>query len=269
MHKVPAFLRRISVVVITGASSGIGESLLKSIAHYRPEISFFNLSRSSPEINLKGLCHIPCDLSDKNQLKTAADQILAALPSCQQGGILLINNSGYGLYGMAADMAHDPLLGMIDLNARAMVDLTSRLLPAIRARGGSIINVASVAAYVPTPTIAVYGATKSFVLSWGLSLRAELRREKINVLTVCPGPTATKFFKRAGFKESPLPPVIGKTSDYVAQKTLAAAARNRAVVTPGLSNKLLRLTAALFPLEIGVPVSFAVLRRVRMKALGK
>ncbi len=269
MKNVSSFLQSMSVVIITGGSSGIGESILKAISHYKPEMRFFNLSRSSVEINLKNLTHIPCDLSDSAELTAALGVLKDGLKTVPQGKILLINNAGYGLYGLVPQMDKAGLLGMLDLNNRAMVQLTLELLPQMIERGGGIINVSSIAAYVPTPTLAVYGATKAFVLSWGMALREELKAQGINVLTVCPGPTATKFFSRAGFEKSPLPPVIGRTPDFVAKRALNAAAKNRALITTGWTNKLLRWVCAVVPRELGVPISFGVLKFVRLRSLKK
>lgn len=267
MSKVPSFLQQFSVVVITGGSSGIGEAFLTAIGQYRPEISFFNLSRSTPSIKLKNLQHIPCDLSEPASLKAAAATILDALPQTDPGKILLINNSGYGVYGLSDQMDTDALLGMVDLNIRAMVDLTQRMIPALIARGGTVINVGSLAGYVPTPTIAVYGATKSFVLQWSLSLRAELGDHGIAVMALCPGPTSTQFFRRAGFDQGAMPHGTGTTADHVVRAALCAAAKNRSIETPGWTNKIMRVLSMFLPLEWKVPITYQVLKRVRLDVL--
>lgn len=267
MPKVPSFLQQFAAVVITGGSSGIGESFLTDIGHYRPDISFFNLSRTVPKINLKNLRHIPCDLSDAAQVKAAAAQIVEALKGLPAGKILLINNSGYGVYGLSDQMDTDALLGMVDLNIRAMVDLTQRLIPALIERGGNIINIGSLAGFVPTPTIAVYGATKSFVLHWSLSLRSELGDHGIGVLAVCPGPTTTQFFRRAGFEQGAMPHGTGTTSEFVVRCALEAAAKNRSIETPGWTNKVMRFLSMLLPLEMQVPITYQVLKRVRLDVL--
>ena len=102
---------------------------------------------------------------------------------------------------------------MIDLNVRAVVQLTGRLLPLLKARGGAIVNVASTAAFQPTPWMATYGATKAFVLNWSLALNQDLRGTGVRVLVVCPGTTETEFFKRAGRGEAPpakISPSVGR-----------------------------------------------------------
>lgn len=93
---------------------------------------------------------------------------------------------------------------MIDLNVRAVVDLSSRLLPVILPRGGTIVTIASTAAFQPTPFLATYGATKAFVRNWSLALNEDLRGIKVRTLTVCPGPTRSNFFKAAGFETLPM-----------------------------------------------------------------
>ena len=90
---------------------------------------------------------------------------------------------------------------MLDVNIDAVVQLTAGMLPLMRVRGGAVVTVASTAAFQPTPYLAAYGASKAFVLHWSLALNEELRGTGVRALAVCPGPTATDFFHRAGLKQ--------------------------------------------------------------------
>ncbi len=120
------------------------------------------------------------------------------------GRVLLVNNSGFGAYGHFPEPNLEHQLELIDVNIRGLVDLTARLLPLLQARGGAIINVASTAAFQPTPYMATYGASKAFVLHWSLALNAELRGSGVTrARRFVPGPTDRRIFlQRAGLQSS-------------------------------------------------------------------
>jgi short-subunit dehydrogenase len=157
-------LQSFSAVIVTGGSSGIGKSFIQVGAKLNPELVFCNLSRRSPAENLslgpeKRLNHFPCDLSRAADLERAAAEVAAYLDrEVPKGRILLINNSGFGSFGPFPEPNLPRQLEMIDLNVRAVVDLTGRLLPLLRARGGVIMNIASTVAFQPTAFAATYGA---------------------------------------------------------------------------------------------------------------
>jgi len=266
--KIKGFLQKCSVAVVTGGSSGIGENFISTIQECNPDIQIFNLSRSKPSKNLaeKKLVHIPCDLTESDKIGTILpkleEEIRKGSPS---GGILLINNSGFGLYGPFHEHERERQLAMIDLNIRAMVDLTARLLPLIRTRGGGILNVASTASFQPCPRLGIYGATKAFVLSWSLALRDELKPEHIRVHVLCPGPTPTNFFKAAGFDQRPLGTGKGPSAKEVAEAGLDGLARRRALTVPGFNNKVLSAFSTYAPvtLRLKTRIAAAVLKKVR------
>ena len=140
------------------------------------------------------------------------------------GGILLVNNSGFGLYGPFPEPAIGHQLEMVDLNVRAVLHLTGALLPALKARGGAIVTVASTAAFQPTPYLAAYGATKAFVLHWSLALNEELRGTGVRALAVCPGPRRPSSSGARAFEKGDRPRILGETSEQVALATLRALA---------------------------------------------
>jgi short-subunit dehydrogenase len=180
-----------------------------------------------------------------------------------EGRVLLINNSGYGSYGsfLEADLRNE--LGILDVNIRALVEITGRLLPTLKIRGGAIINIASTAAFQPTPLLATYGASKAFVLHWSLALREELRGSGVHVLTVCPGPTATGFGTRAGVKSGSVPGGVGYSPDDVAKISLRALAAGKSVVVCGWKNRLLATLASLLPKTWAAAVAARVIGRVK------
>ncbi|MGJ3243709.1 MAG: SDR family NAD(P)-dependent oxidoreductase [Opitutales bacterium] len=269
MSETNGSLSRIRAVIVTGGSSGIGKAIIEALAPFPQIRIFLNLSRSIPvlEIEEERVHHFPCDLSDFGQLAGTAAEIVQLLAErAPEGEILLINNSGFGAYGPFPADGLPNQLGMIDLNIRAMVDLTGRLLPLLCERGGRVMNIASTAAFQPTPYMATYGATKAFVLHWTLALDADLREQGVRCLCVCPGPTSTNFFKRAGFDEAPLHGGMGQTSEQVAAAALRALDRNRTLVVCGLGNKVLSGFSSLLPVRWSNAIAKRILKAWRLDA---
>ncbi len=258
---------RYAAVVVTGGSSGIGKSFIKLVATLHPGVLICNLSRRVPDINLSqlNLRHVPCDLSAHDAVSTGADAVLRILnDEAPEGPVLLINNSGFGAYGHfpEPDLGHQ--LEMLDVNVRAVVDLSGRLLPCLKTRGGVIVTVASTAAFQPTPFLATYGATKAFVLHWSLALNEELRGTGLRTLAVCPGPTSTEFFRRAGLKQGSVAKSHGQTTDEVVHEALCALAKGRAQVVTGWRNKLMTAVSSKLPKPWVTWISAKVLARWRL-----
>jgi uncharacterized protein len=271
-QSVPDSLAAFGAIVITGASSGIGAEFLKTIATLNPKARFFNLSRTPPTISLPDgrLRHCPADLataSGQEAAATAAEQWLATDGSAQ--GILLLNNSGFGSYGEFPEPNLERTLSMIDLNVRAPVLLTGRLLSRLRERGGAVINIASTAAFQPTPLMSVYGATKAFLMNWSLGLWREMRGSNVHVLCVCPGPTASNFFRAAGFARSPLPMGLGQTAEQVVAESLRALAARRPLVVCGLSNKLAVMMSGRIPRALVTCLTYNVMAKVRLEEMNR
>lgn len=243
-------LKDFAAVVVTGGSSGIGKSFIKLVAKVHPGVLICNLSRREPDMNLAELKlrHVSCDFSRADQILPGVEEILSILKrEVPEGRVLLINNSGYGSHGpfLEAELGNE--LGILDVNIRALVEITGRLLPTLKMRGGAIVNVASTAAFQPTPLLATYGASKAFVLNWSVALREELKPLGVLVLAVCPGPTATGFAARAGVRSGSVPGGAGHTPDAVAEISLRALAKGRAIVVVGWRNKLVAWGASHLP----------------------
>ena len=155
---------------------GLAAQLSKQYLKIAPDAQLCNLSRSKPDISLgDNGQHYTVDLSDAQALAESAEILKARIESAPKGEVLLVNNSGFGDYGRFPDLEIGKQLTMIDLNVRAVVDLSARLLPAILPRGGTIVTIASTAAFQPTPYLTTYGATKAFVRNWSLALGEDLR----------------------------------------------------------------------------------------------
>jgi len=259
-------IKGFSTVILTGGSSGIGKSFIKLIGKLRADLPICNLSRRSPdmisgELNLR---HVPCDFCQSSQIESGVGAILSILKrEVPEGRVLLINNSGYGSYGrfLEADLGQE--LGIIGVNIRAMVEVTGLLMPTLKARGGAIINIASTAAFQPTPFMATYGASKAFVLHWSLALREELRGSGVHVLAVCPGPTATGFGARAGVRAGSVPGGVGHTPDDVVKISLQALSARRSLVVCGGKNRLVASLASLLPKPWAAALAARVIGRVQ------
>jgi short-subunit dehydrogenase len=261
-------LKNISAVVITGGSSGIGKSFIELCGRLRPDLKFCNLSRRKPDTGgaqLK-LRHVPCDLSDRLQVERGISEVADFLAiDAPAGGILLINNSGFGIYGRFPEPDGAQQLEMIDVNVRAVVQMTAALMPALKARGGVIITVASTAAFQPTPFLGTYGATKAFVLHWSLALNEELRGTGVRALAVCPGPTSTQFFQRAGLTQDVVPNMFGETSEKVVLASLRAVAAGKSMVVSGWKNKLMAAFVIHVPKPLVARIAGIALGHFRMK----
>ena len=198
----------------------------------------------------------------------AADQLRKIIKSAPKGEVILFNNSGFGDYGRFQDLNPDKQLSMIDLNIRAVVDLTHKLLPSMEKRGGAVVNIASVAAFQPTPYLATYGATKAFVLNWSLALNEDLKGSTVRTLAVCPGPTRSNFFKAAGFTSPPMAkngPGLDMTSEEVADLTLKALAKGKTLLITGGKNKLIAFFGRSTPITWCTRIGGRILRKMRLE----
>ena len=268
MPSLSEALSSFSTVIVTGGSSGIGKSFIELLGRLNPGLQFCNLSRRQPDIKISGikLNHFPCDLSRPAELARAAGAVEAFLAQASPAGrILLINNSGFGAYGRFPEPSLEHQLELIDVNIRGLVDLTGRLLPLLKARGGAILNVASTAAFQPTPFMATYGASKAFVLHWSLALNEELRGSGVTSRAVCPGPTTTDFSKRAGLQSGSVSPALSMTCEQVVMASLRALAAGRSQVVTGWKNKVMTLVSAKLPKPLVARAAARALGRYQVK----
>jgi short-subunit dehydrogenase len=238
----------------------------------QPGLQFCNLSRRQPVIKISGLRlnHFACDLSQPAEIGRAAGAIEGFLrETVPAGGLLLINNSGFGGYGRFPEPGLGHQLEMLDVNIRGLVDLTGRMLPLLASRGGAVINVASTAAFQPTAYMATYGASKAFVLHWSLALNEELRGTGVRALAVCPGPTATDFSRRAGLQSGAVPAALSMTCEQVVVASLRALAAGRSQVVTGWKNKLTAFAASKLPKPLVARVAAKVLARYQLQQVRK
>src|ERR1043166_36373 len=240
---MPEVSFREKVVLITGASSGIGASLARRFARDGSSLVLVarrvdRLAALAEEVRrqTKNVHTISGDLCEPD----AIPRIVAEARDRAGPIDVLINNAGAGEYGRFADQDVNALLTMIRLNTSALIQLTHTILPQmIERRSGAILNIASTAAFQPTPYMAVYGATKSFVLSFSMSLWRELAGTGLRVTCVCPGPVKTEFFDRGGYETRRVDYLKHSVEpDWLADQAFHALANRRAVLIPGFINRL-------------------------------
>lgn len=220
-------------VLITGGSTGIGAAFARAFAERGATLVLVARGKANLEAlasSLRTTVHpIAMDLGAPGAAARVKDAVRALGLSID----VLVNNAGFATYGPFVEQSLVEQRAEIDLNVGALVELTHTFLPEIEARRGGVLQVASTAAFQPVPFMAVYGATKAFVLSFSEALWAEYRPRGVRVLAVCPGATDTPFFERAG-QEAALgakaPP------EEVVRLALAAFEANRSHVITGTGN---------------------------------
>jgi short-subunit dehydrogenase len=239
------------VCLITGASAGIGAALARVFAEAGHALVL--TARREPELQMladeiAGAGHvrplvIAADLGASGGPARLADALRA-------GGLepaIVVNNAGFGLLGEAAELDRAKQLAIIDLNIRALTDLSLRWLESIKRHGGGILNVASIAGFLPGPGMAVYHASKAYVLSFTEALHEELKGDGVRVCVLCPGPVETEFFERAGVPDNYFPAYLNRSAERVAREGYAGFMGGHRVVVPGKPNRIMTLLPRLLP----------------------
>lgn len=232
-------------VLITGATSGIGYELAKIFAQNKYNLVLTGRNEEKlNEIKNEFLTHnisintFSCNLSKPN----SASQLFEFLNKNNLEIDILINNAGFGLLGPFNELDLQSQLEMIQVNITSLVELTHLIIPSmIKRKSGKIMNVASTAAFQPGPYMAIYYATKSFVLSFSEALHYELKEYGINVSALCPGPTKTDFQRRArmeniNLERSKLFPYM--SAEKVAKIGFEKLMKGKRVIIPGAMNKI-------------------------------
>ena len=226
-----------AVALITGASAGLGVDFARQLSargHHLVLIARRKDRLDALAAELGNARAVECDLS----ISGAAATLMTDLAAHGEQVELLINNAGFGLAGRFAGLDGARQRQMIDLNCGALTELAHAVLPGmIVAKAGAILNVASTAAFQPGPGMAVYFATKAYVLSFSEALHEEVKRHGVTVTALCPGPTATEFGEVAGWGGHPLIDHLSAKSPDVVRAGLTAVEKRRAVVIPGVINK--------------------------------
>ncbi len=245
--------------LITGASFGIGETFARELASRQTNLVL--VARSKDKLD-----QLAQQLGEKYQIQaeviakdlTEPGSTQAVFQEVTEKGItidLLINNAGFGDYGLFVERDLQKQVKMIQLNITALVELSHLFLAPMKQRGsGSIINVASIAAYQPIPYMSIYAATKAFVLHFSEALWAENKEAGIHILALCPGPTESQFFEAAEFPSS-MGGGKGKLvpAEEVVTDALEALEKNQStLVTGGFGNHIIVNLSRFVPREVVV-----------------
>jgi len=236
-----------SWAVVTGASGGLGEAYARELAGQGSNVVLVARSVDKMEALAAELtaAHgietmiLPCDLSDPAERST----LLAELDTLDIH--TLVNNAGFGSMGMLGELARSRVVNEVELNVVALTQLTHAVVPKMVASGrGTIINVASLAAFQPMPRMATYAATKSYVLNFTSALWGEMEGTGVRVVCICPGPTETSFFDNAGnadvMKQR-------RSPEQVVVTTFNALRAGKPYVVDGLGNTVLSKLSRFVP----------------------
>ena len=238
------------VALITGASAGLGADFARQLSARGHQLVL--VARRKDRLDalageLGNARTVGLDLSKPG----ATDRLMTEVAAHDEHVDLLVNNAGFGLTGRFADLDGKRQRQMIDLNCGALVELAHAVLPAMIGRkSGSILNLASTAAFQPGPGMAVYFATKAFVLAFSEALHEEVKGLGVNVSALCPGPTATEFGQVAGFAAASPSSKLAAASAPVVTAGLDGLERNQAIIVPGLMNKATAQAHRLFPRNV-------------------
>ena len=251
------------LALVTGASSGIGADLARELARDGHDIvltarTLAPMHELAAELEAYGasIVVLAADLSKPG----AAASLVSAIEEHGLSVEVLVANAGLGAIGRFDQMDAARIGEMLQVNIVTLTELTRLLLPGMVARRrGKVMLVASTAAFQPGPRMAVYFATKAYVLSLGEALAYELRRTGVTVTTLCPGATATNFFKVAGANEIALKPSMSAAK--VARLGYRACKAGRRVVITGILNNILAIAARLAPHSITLPAASMLMSR--------
>ena len=253
--------------LVTGASGGIGEAFARQLGAAGTDLVL--VARSKDKLDLLGaeirersgvaVDVLAVDLGADDGLRVAEGRVAAEVSPVD----LLVNNAGFGFSGDFGEIPIDDEAAVVQLNVTALMRLTHAAVRRMTAHGsGTVLNVASVAAFQPTAGNANYSATKAYVLSFSQSVHEEVAGRGVTVCCVCPGLTRTDFQGKGGYDVS-TPGFTWQTADDVARSGLDAAERGRAVEVTGWHNKVLTTSVRKLPMDVVRWSSTQVGRRLR------
>ena len=253
--------------LITGASRGIGAAFARRLAAEGKALILTArdgaaLEALRQELEARHAIAVHTLIEDL----TRPDAARAIHAECQRRPwrvTMLINNAGFGRFGAFTRHDAETYEAMIRVNTLAPVELARLFLPDLLQQGrGAIINVASTAAFQPTPYLAVYGATKAFLLSFSEALAAECAGSGVQVLALCPGPTRTAFFDAAGLPDfATASTATVQSAEAVVDEALRALRQGRYRIVTGKTNRLLLLASRLLPGGLTLKLSRRVMQR--------
>ncbi|GHU61768.1 short-chain dehydrogenase [Clostridia bacterium] len=242
-------------VLITGTTSGIGEALAKQFATRGYGLVFVSRSKEKlikQKTAFERKYSVPIYIIEKDLCEeNAPAEIYQELKEVGISIHILVNNAGFNECGAFSKTQLEKEIDMIKVHDIATTRLTKLFLPnMMKSKWGHILNLGSIGSYAPFPLNAVYAASKAYILNYSLALRSELKSKNINVTTLTPGATKTEFAEKAGINHTLLFSNFVLSSDKVASKAVKGMLKKKAVITPGIYNKLLVLSMKITPYAI-------------------
>ncbi len=239
------------VTLVTGASAGIGAELARTFAANGHGLVLVarraaQLTALADSIAATGKPRphvLALDLASPGAAQAIDDDLAAHGLEPRH----VVNNAGFGLLGQAADLDRTQQLAMIELNVRVLTELSLRWTECLARHRGGVLNVASIAAFVPGPGMAVYHATKAYVLSFSEALHRELAPDGVRVTALCPGPVDTEFNDSAGIPDDYFPRILARTAERVAREGYEGFMAGKRVVVPGSNNRVFAWLPRLLP----------------------
>jgi uncharacterized protein len=239
------------VTLITGASAGIGTELARVFASNGHRLALVarradRLAALASEIAAAGgvvPIVIPCDLGQLDGCDKVAEALAAAGVEVEY----VVNNAGFGVFGYAFKCDRAEQLDILAVNVRALTDLSLRFADSLIRNRGGVLNIASIAGFLPGPGMAVYYASKAYVLSFTEALRQELAPQGVRVTVVCPGPVPSEFQARAGFSPGFDSAILNVSAKDVARQAYDGLMANKRAVLPGLGIKVVPFLLRFFP----------------------
>jgi short-subunit dehydrogenase len=253
------------ITLITGASAGIGAALADVFADHGHALAL--VARRAPRLKA-----IADAIEERGHPRPHVLAIDLALPDAgariaedlRERGCepqYVVNNAGFGLLGPAANLDRNEQLEMIDLNVRVLTDLSLRFADSLARHKGGILNVASISGFMPGPGMAVYHATKAYIVSFSEALHRELAPTGIRVTALCPGPVQTEFQVRAGIPQDYFPRLLARSAERIAREGYEGLSHGRRLVVPGSDNKVVALLPRLLPRGLMLKIVSTFARR--------
>lgn len=251
--------------LITGTTSGIGRAFAEKFASM--ENSIILVSRNEEKLkrqqsDLQNHYHVPvkyiaCDLTRSN----AVDLIFNELDHWQVSVDFLVNNAGFNECGLFTDTNVEQEMKMIDLHIRFITQLTKRILPMMKKNNyGRIVNVGSTGSFIPSPSDAVYSATKAYIMSFSNALYGELKRTDIKITLLCPGATETKFAAKANIQDTMLFKYAVMKPEKVVEIAYPKLMKGKRFVVPGTYNKLLVFFSKILPVGVTNSITLTMMK---------
>ncbi len=242
-----------TVAILTGASAGLGQSFFKALTANGPAVDEIwliarrreRLEEMAASCLAQNVRVLSMDLTVEDSFKELETLLKTEKPDVK----VLINNAGFGKMGYVEELSPEEQGGMVDLNVRALTVLSAMVLPFMN-KGAFVLNVCSIASFVPNPRMTVYSSTKAYVMSFSKGLREETKKRGVNVLALCPGPMRTEFLPVAGIaagSSKTFDTLPYANPDKVAAAALKSAVKGKAVCTPLAFFKFYRILAKLLP----------------------